>query len=868
MLRQALAAIDLAYTEPRRACRMAGQVLTAAVNGRESACVAERALGMARTAMGDLATAEAHLRTAISIADGAGLPVRAAEARGSLAYVLSLLGRPDQALAEIARAAPALDGRPGARLRMLQALVLNEAGRVDEAADGYDQALEALARAGGDQVLEADIRNNRSIVQVRRRDWRAAQDDLDRAAALYAASGHVGRTAAVFHNRGLAAACRGDLPAALAAFDEAAKRYAAAGRNPGLLSVERAQALLSVLLVAEARRAAELAVSQFSSERNAVDLVQARLLLARAALLSGDLAVAHEQAIKARRSATRQRRPGWAALGDYLALRAMWEGGQRTDATIRAGRRSATALARAGWAVEALDARLVVARTAIELGRFATARRELAGADLALRTGPAELRARAWHAQALLQLSEGDRAGAEAALLAGIDVLDRFRASLGATELRVHASGHAGELARTGVQLAMTNGDARSVLMWTERWRAGALMQRPATLADDAELAVDLAELREVVAAVAAAAAHGTDTADLFKRQAALEEEIHRRSRRAGGVRHTGIGGPVPVERLRAALDSAALVEYMVVDTELHAVVVSGRAIRLRQLGSAAAAERDLDALRYGLRRLAYHASPAAEQLVEHKARRLDAVLLAPLLPDIGDRALVVVPTGALHAMPWAALPSCAGRPLSIAPSAALWHRAATSAENSPGGWVFAAGPGLPHATAEVVTLARRYPHARRITGRNATVEAVTGALNRAELAHIAAHGDFRADNPLFSAIRLADGPLTVYDLERLTRPPRHVVLSACESGLPAVHPGDELMGFAAALLAMGTRSLIATVVPVPDNASRALMLRLHRHLDQGRSPATALAMAQRELIDTGPTTRVAAIGFLCFGAG
>jgi CHAT domain-containing protein len=116
----------------------------------------------------------------------------------------------------------------------------------------------------------------------------------------------------------------------------------------------------------------------------------------------------------------------------------------------------------------------------------------------------------------------------------------------------------------------------------------------------------------------------------------------------------------------------------------------------------------------------------------------------------------------------------------------------------------------------------------------------------------------------------LIDGPLTVYDLESLTRPPRHVVLSACESGLPAVHPGDELLGLAAALLAMGTKSLVATVVPVPDDASRPLMLHLHRFLREGKDPAAALALAQTKLGGPGQggAARVAANGFLCFGAG
>jgi tetratricopeptide (TPR) repeat protein len=859
-------AVDIAYTDSVRALRLATAAKADPAADAETLSLAERAFGMLETASGDLARAQAHLTAAIEIAAAANLSVREAEARGSLGYVLSLAGRADAALAEIDRAAPALHGKAAAKLRMQRGLVLCDGGWFDEAAEAFGEALDVLADGGGDPVLEADIRNNRSAVSIHRRDWDATEDDLSRAEMLYVTAGHVGKTATVYHNRGVAAGLRGDLPAALSAYDQALERYNASGRDPGLLVVERAEALLSVLLVAEARQSAEQAIDRFERQHNALDLVQARLVLARAALLDGDHDVALTQATRARRSAVRQQRPSWAALAGYFALRAGWEAGRRTEAMIRAGRRGAADLAAAGWVVEAIDAQLIVARTAIELDRPALARRALAQASRVPDDGPAELRARACQAQALWRLAEGDRAGAEASLLAGMRILERFRASLGATELRVHASGHAGELARMGLRLALDGGNAAAVLMWSERWRAGALMLRPVRPVDDVELARDLAELRQVSAVTTATGVRGNATpGGPLKRQAALEQAVSRRARHSRG--HGGVlDAPPDPGELLAALGETALVEYVAFDDTLHAVVIAGE-LRLARLGSVASVAADLRAVRHGLHRLAYEIGSAeslaaAATLVKHRAGRLDAVLLRPLREEIADRELVVVPTGVLHAMPWAVLPSCTGRPLSVAPSAALWHRAATTAADHPAGRnVFAAGPDLPHAAPEVEALARKYPRSVQLTGRESTVEALTRTLDGAGLAHIAAHGQFRADNPLFSHLRLVDGPLTVYDLERIGRPPRHVVLSACESGLSAVRPGDELLGLAGALLAMGTRSLIATVIPVPDASSRPLMLQLHQNLRAGLPPAAALASAQR-------TLTTAAAGFLCLGAG
>jgi CHAT domain-containing protein len=116
-----------------------------------------------------------------------------------------------------------------------------------------------------------------------------------------------------------------------------------------------------------------------------------------------------------------------------------------------------------------------------------------------------------------------------------------------------------------------------------------------------------------------------------------------------------------------------------------------------------------------------------------------------------------------------------------------------------------------------------------------------------AVLGHVACHGVFRADNPLFSQLMLADGPLTMCDLSVLRRAPGLLVLSSCDAGLSAVHPDDELQGLAAALLGLGTRTVIAGLGPVDDEATARLMAALHERLGAGASPAEALATAHAE---------------------
>jgi CHAT domain-containing protein len=175
----------------------------------------------------------------------------------------------------------------------------------------------------------------------------------------------------------------------------------------------------------------------------------------------------------------------------------------------------------------------------------------------------------------------------------------------------------------------------------------------------------------------------------------------------------------------------------------------------------------------------------------------------------------------------------------------------------------------LPAACVEVAALARQLPAARVLVGAAATASDTLRALDGAGLAHIAAHGTFRADNPLFSTLELADGPLTGYELERLRRPPGCLVLSACDAGRSGVRPGEELIGFTAVLLGLGTRCLIASLLPVPAERTTALMLDLHRRMATGYGPAQALAEAQREYADgTDGVGAATAAAFVCSGAG
>jgi CHAT domain-containing protein len=249
--------------------------------------------------------------------------------------------------------------------------------------------------------------------------------------------------------------------------------------------------------------------------------------------------------------------------------------------------------------------------------------------------------------------------------------------------------------------------------------------------------------------------------------------------------------------------------------------------------------------------------------------RRLDDGLVAPLV-GAGPSPVIICPTGPLHALPWSGLPSCAERAVSVVPSLRRLAPEAGvvgAAGRRGGKVVLAAGPALLGALAELDALASVYPRGVTFDAHSSRVEDVLQALEGADVAHLACHGRLRADNPMFSRLDFADGPLTVFDLEKLDRPPELVVLAACDVGTAAVSAGDELLGLAAAFQRAGTRAVVASLVPVPDDAVVEMMVALHRSLAAGAPPAEALAAARRTLDrDDSPMALPLRCAFTCFG--
>ncbi len=865
-LARAQAAFELVEVDAAAAARLAegALALARAQQHAEAVVAALHALSFARHELGDPGALRT-IRAAIRIGERHGLAQRTALARRRLAMDLAGRGAIGPALRELAAAQPALDAHERARSEVFRIGILWYAGKTTDSLVDTDRAL-AVLRRERDAFWEAQLLRNRGGLLAERGDADAAERDLVRARDLFLRVGASAAAVATDSQLVRIALTRGDIPEALARLD-AIEAGALSTRIAAEHELLRAQALSTAHLWNEALSALEHA--QVIWKRAAREGHEERFEVIRLKLLAGDPVGAGVLAAQTQRSFAAQGRRLHAARASGFVLAAAIAAGDVRPPGLRAGRRAAATLAGSGWRTEALRVQLAVARAAIELGSVGVARRELAACAPLRRRGRVADRIEARHVEALIRLAEGDATSAQQAVRSGLRLLEDHRAALGSSDLRATASAMGAELARLGLRIALADGSTGALFEWSEALRSSALRLAPVTPPQSAALRDAMTELRQVNSELSRVERGERSTRALLARQARLETRVRRASRHTAGDAQPSRAAPRRAE-IAQALGDRALVEFVELDGALIATTLANGTLARHDLGSLTPAAEQLQWLRFALTRLAYlkRGAPQRAAIVADArccAQELDERLARSLAAATGDRELVIVPTGSLHDVPWSILPSLQRRALVVSPSAATWWalQAPRRRPRRPK-VVLVGGPRLRHATAEISAIRDLYPDHEALTGREAGAAAVLRALDGATVAHLACHGHFRSDSPLFSSLHLADGPLNVYDLHRLRRAPELIVLSACDLAVSDTHPGDELLGFAAALLDIGTRTIIASVVPVPDAPAKRLMVGLHRHLLAGASPALALALAQTTL----PTSGSPLHGFICFGTG
>jgi tetratricopeptide (TPR) repeat protein len=772
-----------------------------------------------------------------------------ARIEASLAYVLSELGDIDgaRALCDHALARPAVSVGTRGILEAQRALLLMRAGEASAALEAFDRAIAHLDDHPADQ---GKAFTNRGVVYLQQGRDKEAADDFAAAIQRFAETSDELSRAKAQHNLGYALLVRGDLVGALRAMDAAQPVIAPVGAvMRAICEQDRAEALMAAGLETDARAALATAARAYAARRLHQRRGEAELALARS-LAWADPDAARRSARAAERRFRQIGSDGWAARAEVVRLVAEVDVGRSRPSSVAELDRLASALRSEGFDGPAATAELCAVRVLLRGGDRAAAR-----ARIVRRRGQLGLPVRLLDrdVRAELAAAEGKRATALGHLRAGLTDLHTWQSSFGSLDLQTGVAGHGVRLAARGLALAVESAKPEVLFEWSERARMLASRVQPVRAPEDEQIVADLTELREM-------AAEGG------RRDPEREAELRQRVReRAWQHRGSGeVADPVTLDDVQPALDGAALVAYVVAADRVVALVVTGDEVTWVDLG-----ERDrVDALLGGLLPdLDMAASDLPDAMAgfvrQELADRLEsiaAVLVEPVLDAVGDRAVVLTPSGVLAGVPWTLLPGFTGRPVTQAQSATSWlARRTTPLRSATAGFV--AGPRVARAEDEVTAAAKEWADALVLTGDDATAAAVSDLASTVDVLHVAAHGRHSSENAMFSGLQLADGPWFGYDIDQLRQVPDVVLLSACEVGRSTVRWGDELIGMTTAWLHAGARCVIASAAAVNDRAAYDVLVAVHQQLAAGVEPAAALAAAVPAVsADTAP------VPLVCFG--
>jgi tetratricopeptide (TPR) repeat protein len=857
--------LPLVFSRPRQALADARALLAARPTAHD-ASLAHQAIGVVERDFGDLPTALTHLRLARRLARQSGSTDRESDVSAALGIALIHAGRTGPGLAMLDTALVGSRGVAAARIRFRRAGALWLLGRHRDALDDLRDAVPVLRRAG-DTIWTARALTLRALQHLALGQTGRADRDFAAAEALFAATDQEHERAVAVFNRGVAAYRAGDLPGALARLDEAQRRLGPFGPRILAMTIERCGVLLAAGLPREALDEADRTLRGHDRPRGqATRRAELLLVAARAALAAGEISVANDRASSAARLFATHGSQWWAAHSRLLLLATRFAAGAVAPRLLRDASAVAGRLAALG-STEVTQAHLLAGRVALALNRPADADRHLADAAGSRRHGPALARVTGWLAEALRAEAAGQMRRTLHACRRGLDVLDEHRLTLGASELRAQATAHGLELAACAQRTCLRSARPRDLLTWGERWRATALAVPAFRPPADRGLRTELSAWRELTARVDRARSGSELAPALVRAQDRVERAILARTRRLrAAATTTGEDRPLDVDALLSEVGDGHLIELLAIDGDLHVLLCGAGRVRGFRAGRFAEISAEVEHARAALRRMSLH-RPGTPDSLHAIGERLERLLLGEVVGLLGSGAVTVVPPGRLHGVPWAMLPALRDRAFSVVPSARAWLRAHAAVPPGPRHVVLIRGPGLDTGGAEVSALGTAYPHATVLGDGTATAARVLRALDGSWLAHIAAHGIFRADSPLFSALRLDDGPVTVHDFERLRRAPYRLVLPSCDSGQLASVGTDELLGFAAALLPLGTAAIVASVVPVNDEATVGLMLALHDALRAGATMAEALRDARGTRSDT-LLDRATGLSFIAIGAG
>ncbi len=463
---------------------------------------------------------------------------------------------------------------------------------------------------------------------------------------------------------------------------------------------------------------------------------------------------------------------------------------------------------------------------------------------------------------ALIALKRGQRAGAITHLQASIKALEAERAAIDTEAGRLGYVINKSDIYLQMVALLVEEGRDAEAFEYAERGKSRALIDMLATrrsgggtLDTKGAFSQALAQLNDAEASQSGLELAGTPAhrRNLNIRPTLAAHDPNLRSL----ITVTVLSASEVQQQLRP---QETLIEYFGDDKRLFAFVVTKNRIKALRLDAGAVTELAM----------AWRRSLADVKTQTHlmQGRRLHEVLRAPALPYFSNGPIPLVPHGALHYIPFAALHNgqrflIQSADIRLLPSASVLPLLGSG---KPGGrgLLILGNPDLgdkqldlPGAEQEARGIQRMSPGSMMLLRKGAAETALRKLGPQYGEIHFAMHGKFDAQQPLASGLYMAkdsenDGVLTVRELYDLQLNVNLVVLSACETALGETAKGDDIVGLNRGFLFAGAHSIVSSLWEVDDNATRDLMLAFYKQRDK-HGKAGALRQAQLATLNKYP---------------
>lgn len=829
-------------SDPAEACRELSAVVSgpAATHDR---CVGWSLLGRARLSLGEVELAETAGRRSLADAEDLQSGPLIADAHLVLASVCCFGRRYDDAQVHLDEV-----DRVGTETQKVQAVLQRAAiaqrcGMAEAARELYTSVLPVVEHSGS-PLDRANVLANLGLIDVQAGRIDAGIDQLERARSLFEAEGHEFAAAQMLHNLGWGHGRRGDVVSGLRCMASASQQFARLGAVPEEVELDRADLLLSAGLWVDAVELAERSAQRCAAAGNAAGAAEAWLVCAAASRLAGDGEATRRCTEMAHAGFTAIGNPAGAALARLEVARLAFTRRLAIDVDPAEARSIEAELAASA---QALGATVAGALVAVLEGRKGNELEAVAAAE----------RCRRWAGElgtvvgdVLIELAQAAASVAARAPDRALSAARRGVARLREEQAQLLSVQDAGQLAslftglaELGVTAAVMMGRADAAAEAADWLCSGAVAVRRPTVAADPAIARLADRIRALGADIRRRQLDGEGVAGELERRRALERELRMALL---ATERDGPGMSRPPKPGGPARWDGSLLHLVPVDGWVLAVVTSSEgSTSMQRLGSVEDLETAAIAAARTLRSLA-----GSQRGAGHRVRQLEAALAAwdrclGSLPDLPDPIRIAVP-GHWMGLPWHLLARWRHRSVALCPSA-HWLAGATGFV-SPRRVAVISGPRLRFAELEAAGVAEVFAGCSTERLQVPSVRRALDAIGAADLAHVVAHGSFRSDNPQWSSLELADGPLMAHDLERLAECPRTVILSACDTVAPSTGGRSELLGVAASLLAGGASNVVCSAGPLPDaEATVDTMVELERRLCDGVFPSAAVSALRQE---------------------